>query len=246
MTTPTAAILIIGNEILSGRTLDTNTQFLCTRLNKLGIRVRETRTIPDQEETIIEAVRHLTNHYTYVFTTGGIGGTHDDITAECMAKAFAQKLIIHPEAHQILVAYYGDRLNEARQRMARMPEKATLIHNPISAAPGFRVENVFVLAGMPLVMQAMFETLYPCLDTGTQIHHSTITCALPENNIADELAQVQLCHPEVEIGSYPYFHANGRYGVSLVMRSTDPERIALVRDELADLIRRHGVQPTFE
>ncbi len=245
MTNPSAAIIIIGNEILSGRTKDANIQFLCHRLEEVGIQVREARVVPDERSMIVETVRHLSSKYTYVFTTGGIGATHDDITAACIADAFDRPLVIHEEAYQILQNYYGEKLNEARKRMALVPEGSALIYNPISAAPGFQIENVFAMAGIPMVMQAMFEKLYPRLRTGVPIIHKTITCTIPENNIADELAKVQERHPHIDIGSYPYFLANGSYGVNLVIRGTDPEMINLAAEEVMEMVRRHGAHPTI-
>lgn len=246
MSNPTAALLIIGNEILSGRTHDANIQFLCQRLGEMGIAVREARVIPDETTPIVETVRFLANTYSYVFTTGGIGATHDDITAACLAQAFERPLAIHEEAFQILKNYYGDKLNDARKRMALVPQGSELIYNPISAAPGFQVENVFALAGIPMVMQAMFENLGPRLKKGTAIIHKTITCAVPENNIADELAIIQNRHVNVDIGSYPYFLANGTYGVSLVIRGTDYETINKVAEELVEMVRHHGAHPHIE
>lgn len=246
MTNPTAAILIIGNEILSGRTQDANTQFLCHQLTKIGIDVIEARTIRDEVEKIIETVRELSTAHTYVFTTGGLGATHDDITAACMARAFHRPLTKHPQAVTLLSDFYQDRLNEARLRMALMPEGAILIDNPISTAPGFQIENVFCLAGVPSIMQAMLETLIPRLNHGAKIYQVTLCCKLTENTIADELAQIQESFPEVEIGSYPFFQPTGDFGVNLVLRSRNRDDLNQSLQEVEKMIVKHGVTPQRE
>lgn len=245
MTNPTAAILIIGNEILSGRTGDANIQFLCGRLSQMGIYTKEARVIPDEEAVIIETVQFLANKYTYVFTTGGIGATHDDITAASLAKAFNRNLIVHEEAYETLKNYYGDKFNEARKRMSLIPEGAALITNPISAAPGFQVNNVFALAGIPMVMQSMFDALHTRLEGGTPILNKTVSSTVAENSIADELALIQNRYPEIEIGSYPYFLANGSYGVNLVLRGIDPDIIHRAEEELKELVRRYEAHQSF-
>src|SRR5579883_64773 len=240
---PTAAILIIGNEILSGRTQDANLGWLAGRLVELGIRVKEARVIPDIEAEIIAAVQALSARYSYVFTTGGIGPTHDDITAEAVAKAFAVPLIDDVEAAGRLTRHYGaDKLTPARLRMARIPEGATLIDNIVSAAPGFRIGNVFVMAGVPAIMRAMFDWLAPSLAGGARMLDRTISCALGESMLAEPLSAIQGRHPEIEIGSYPYFQA-GRFGVSLVARGTDEAALAAVAEEIAQMIRRLGGDP---
>ncbi len=185
--TPTAAILVIGNEILSGRTQDTNVQFIAERLKKHGIRLKEVRVVLDCEDDIIAAVHVLRARYTFVFTTGGIGGTHDDITAATMAKAFNIAYVVNPEAHQRLLHHYKDQLNQNRFQMAYMPDDARLIDNPISGAPGFAVENVYCLAGMPSVMQGMFVTLLPTLKGGIPFISRSVTCDLREDDIAKAL-----------------------------------------------------------
>ena len=233
----TAALLIIGNEILSGQTRDANLAYLGAELAGLGIRLGEVRVVADDEAAIVDALNALRRRFDYVFTTGGIGPTHDDITGASVAKAFGLPLTLHPEAHRILQAYYKPgELNEARLRMAHTPEGAALVENPISGAPGFQVENVFVLAGIPSVMQAMFESLRHRLTGGTPLLSETIVAELPEGRMAEGLGAIQAAHPEVEIGSYP-FHKDGRYGARLVMRATDPDRLAQVRDKVADLVR---------
>lgn len=235
--TITAAVLIIGNEILSGQTRDANLAFLGESLGALGIRLREARVVADEEGAIVAAVNELRRRFDYVFTTGGIGPTHDDITAAAVAKAFGRPLMLHPEAHRILAGYYKPgELNEARLRMAHTPEGAELVENPISGAPGFQLENVFVLAGIPAVMQAMFESLRHRLTGGAPLLSHTVVAELPEGRMAQGLGAIQTANPDVEIGSYP-FHKDGRYGSRLVVRATDPERLAAVRDEVAALVR---------
>ncbi len=232
----TAALLVIGNEILCGQTRDANLAFLGERLTALGIWLDEARVVADDEDAIVAALNELRRRFDYVFTTGGIGPTHDDITAASVAKAFGRPLTLHPEAHRILQAYYKPgELNAARLRMAHTPEGAELVENPISGAPGFQVENVFVLAGIPSVMQAMFESLRHRLTGGERVLSETIVAYLPEGRMAEGLGAIQAANPDVEIGSYP-FHKGGRYGARLVLRATDPERLALVREEVAALV----------
>lgn len=238
--TVTAAVLVVGNEILSGRTKDANLAYLAVELNKLGVRLLEARVVADVESRIVEAVNALRARYDYVFTTGGIGPTHDDITAECIAKAFGVKLLRHPEAVAILERQYkpGD-LNEARLRMANVPEGGSLIHNPVSAAPGFQIGNVFVMAGVPAIMQAMFQGLRHRLVGGAPLRSRAVATNLPEGRIALGLGALQERHPEVEIGSYPFYRL-GRFGVSLVIRSTDQAAIDRTADELTVLLRGLG------
>ena len=239
----TAAVLVIGNEILSGRTKDANLPYLGERLGELGIRLAEARVVPDLKDEIVAAVNALRARYTYVFTTGGIGPTHDDITAECVAAAFDRPLIRNPEALALLQAHYapGD-LNEARLRMANTPEGASLIENPISHAPGFRIENVHVLAGVPAVMRAMFEGLAPGLSGGPPLRARTLTSSLPEGTLAAGLGAVQARYPEVDIGSYPAFR-DGRPSVAVVLRATDEPRLAAAAEEVGALIRELGAEP---
>ena len=236
----TAALLVIGNEILTGQTQDANMAYLGAALAGLGIRLREARVVADDEDAIVLAVNELRGRYDYLFTTGGIGPTHDDITAASVAKAFGRPLTLHPEAHEILLGYYRPgELNEARLRMAHTPEGAQLVENPISGAPGFQVENVFVLAGIPAVMQAMFESLRHRLTGGARLLSRTIVAELPEGRMAAGLGAIQAANPDVEIGSYP-FHKAGRYGSRLVVRSTEPERLAAVCGRVAALVRELG------
>lgn len=230
----TAAVIVIGNEILSGRTQDTNLAYLAKELGELGIRVREARVVPDDEVEVVAAVNAARARYTYVFTTGGIGPTHDDITAACVAKAFGLPLERHPEAERRLLAYYPpEKVNEARMKMAETPRGATLIDNPVSVAPGFRVENVHVLPGVPSIMRAMFEGLRGSLRGGAPVLSRTVTAYCPEGEVAAPLAAIQARHPDVEIGSYPFMRQD-RFGTSLVLRSADRDGLdAAVADLLA-------------
>ena len=238
--TVTACLLVIGNEILSGRTKDANLAFLGEGLNDLGIRLMEARVIPDLEAVIVATVNQVRGAYDYVFTTGGIGPTHDDITAGCVAKAFGVPLTLHPEAHALLLAHYPPgHLNEARLRMAHTPEGATLIDNPVSTAPGFRIGNVFVMAGIPRVMQAMFEGLKHQLVGGQPLLSRSVEVELPEGRLAKGLGELQTRYSDVEIGSYP-FSRDGRFGARVVLRSTDNTVLTDAGRELLDLIRDLG------
>ncbi len=242
----TACVIVIGNEILSGRTQDTNIAFLGERLNELGVRLMEARVIPDIEGTIVATVNEARARFTYVFTTGGIGPTHDDITAASIAKAFGVPLNEHPEARAILEAHYpAGGLTEARLRMARTPEGAALIENPISKAPGFQMDNVFVMAGIPAIMQAMFESLSHRLVGGTPLQSRSVTIYLPESRMAPSLAALQERYPEVEIGSYP-FSREGRFGARLVLRSTEEARLAAAGTELEAALRELGGEPIWD
>jgi molybdenum cofactor synthesis domain-containing protein len=228
----TACLIIVGNEILSGRTQDTNLNFLARELGALGIRLREARVVPDEEWAVVEAVNAARARHTYVFTTGGIGPTHDDITAACVAKAFGVPLTRHPEALRRLLAYYPpEKVNEARLKMADTPEGAELIDNPVSVAPGFRIGNVHVLPGVPSIMRAMFEGLRAGLRGGAPVVSRTITAYAPEGEVAGPLAEIQARHPDVEIGSYPFMRQD-RFGTSLVFRSADRGRIDAAAGEL--------------
>ncbi|QQP88278.1 competence/damage-inducible protein A [Skermanella sp. TT6] len=240
----TAALLIIGNEILSGRTKDANLPFLAEKLNEVGIRLREARVVPDLEGEIIDAVNALRARYTYVFTTGGIGPTHDDITAECIAKAFGVALERNAEAVARLQAHYKtDQINEARLRMANIPAGGILIDNPVSKAPGFQIGNVFVLAGVPMIMQGMVENLLPRLRGGARMLARTVSCGLPEGTLAEGLEAVQKRFPEIEIGSYPYLR-NKEYGVSLVLHGTDEAMLEQATEAVASLVRDLGGEPS--
>jgi molybdenum cofactor synthesis domain-containing protein len=241
----TAAVLVIGNEILSGRTKDANLPFLGAELNKLGIQMREARVVADIESEIIEALDALREKYDYVFTTGGIGPTHDDITAGCVAKAFGQKLIRHPEAERILrerMKQMGVEATEARLKMAETPEFAELVDNPISGAPGFRVENVIVMAGVPRIMRVMFEATKPNLKRGVTLKSVTVGSYVPEGVIATELSLLQDAYPDLDIGSYPFFF-DGKPGSNLVMRGPEQARLDEAVVRLCDLLRDLGGTP---
>ena len=241
-----AAILVIGDEILSGRTQDTNTGYIARWLAQLGIPVGEARVVPDIEAEIVTAVRHLSGRFDYVFSTGGIGPTHDDITADCMAKAFETGIDFHPTVFAAMAARYAamniGTFNEARQRMARIPYGASLIANSLSGAPGFQLANVFVMAGIPAVMQAMLEDVRGRLVAGQALGSVTVSAHLGEGTIAAGLAALQKQFPDIPLGSYP-FTREGRFGTSLVARGSDPERLAAVRDGLVSLIRGAGGEP---
>ena len=244
--TVTAAMLIIGNEILSGRTKDANLQYLASELTELGIRLMEVRVIPDVESVIVKAVNEVRRRYDYVFTTGGIGPTHDDITAECVAKAFGVPLIINPVALKLLeeqVKKRGNVLNEARLRMAKTPEGASLIDNSHSVVPGFLMETVYVMAGVPRIMQAMFEGLKPSLRRGRRMLSRTVACNLPEGTIAEGLGIVQERFPDLEIGSYPSYGTQASFNVAMVIRGVDEGQIASAFAEISDLVRSHGDTP---
>lgn len=234
---PSAAVLVIGNEILSGRTQDVNVQRIARKLETAGITLREVRVVADDEDAIVAALNALRGQVTDLFTTGGIGPTHDDITAASVAKAFGVALREDPEARARLTAWYGGEahLNPARLRMALMPEGATLIDNPVSAAPGFSIGNVHVLAGVPEVMAAMLDGLVPRLRPGPPLHTRQVSSALPESLIADGLAAVAARFPEVQIGSYPWFRM-GQTGVVLVARSRDLRAVDAAAEAIAALL----------
>ena len=237
-----AAILIIGNEILSGRTQDTNTRTLATWLNSLGVKVGEVRVIPDVEETIVTTINYLRKVYNYVFTTGGIGPTHDDITAESVSKAFGLKYEIHQEAYKILETYYKPgEFNEGRQKMVWMPSKANLILNPTSGAPGFNVENVFCLPGVPSILKSMLGGLKNDIVGGSPILSKTISLRTVESEIAESLSKVQNQNKDVEVGSYPFFQA-GKLGVSIVLRSEDQKKIDNCKYQILDFIKIKNIE----
>jgi molybdenum cofactor synthesis domain-containing protein len=230
MTQPTACVLIIGNEILSGKTQDANLQFLASELGKLGIRLEEARVVRDVPEAIIRHLNECRAAFTYVFTTGGIGPTHDDITAECVARAFGVELVLDPQAVELLKRG-GRPLNEARLKMARVPRGAELVANPVSNAPGFRIGNFFVLAGIPSIARAMFASAAPMLAKGMPIISASIDAYLREGDFAEALERIQNEHPAVEIGSYP-FNRDGRFGATLVVRGTDGALIGRVAEKI--------------
>src|SRR5476651_2766847 len=235
----TACILVIGNEILSGRTKDANIQYLSLELGKLGIRVMEARVIPDIEATVVATVNELRAKFDYVFTTGGIGPTHDDITADCIAKAFGVGISEHPEAVARMTRHYGDPalFTPARRRMARIPHGGVLVDNPVSIAPGFQMENVFTFAGIPKIMQAMFESMKHRLVGGSKVMSRTVRTNLPEGIIAEPLGALQKRFDDLDIGSYPGFR-NGQVSVSLVLRGTDDARLVAASAELIDTLKQ--------
>ncbi len=235
----TACLLIIGNEILSGRTKDANLNFLALELNKLGVQLRECRVIPDVEQTVVDTVNEVRRKFDYVFTTGGIGPTHDDITADCIAKAFGVDISEHPEAVARMTRHYGDPalFTPARRRMARIPHGGVLVDNPVSIAPGFQMENVFTFAGIPKIMQAMFESMKHRLVGGAPVISRTVRTNLPEGIIAEPLGALQKRFDDLDIGSYPGFR-NGKVSVSLVLRGTDDARLAAAAAELIDTLKK--------
>ena len=235
-----AALIIIGNEILSGRTKDKNLAYLAEWLNEIGIQLYEVRVIRDDEDEIIDCVNLLRKKFDYVFTTGGIGPTHDDITTESIAKAFDVELETNPDALKILQGYYkkGD-LNEARLKMTLLPIGAELVENPVTKAPGFKMDNVFVMAGIPSIMQGMLEGARVFLETGTKMSSKSIDVFMPESFVATELSQIQDNYLNVEIGSYP-FNKDGKFGTSLVMRSTDLAALDRCENEVAEMIKKLG------
>jgi len=237
-----AAIIIIGNEILSGRTKDINTSTIATWLNKLGVRVQEVRVIPDIEEVIVKTINEVRKKNTYVFTTGGIGPTHDDITAVSISKAFRLKYEINKEAFKILEAYYKPgEFNEGRQKMAWTPANAKLILNPSSGAPGFIVENVFCLPGVPSILKSMLGGLKNKISGGKPIISHTINLRTVESEIAKSLTLVQDNNKDVEIGSYPFFKAN-KLGVAVVIRSVDQSKIDICNSQILDFANQKNIR----
>jgi len=241
-----AGIIIIGNEVLSGRTKDTNTSTLAVWLNSIGIEVREVRVIPDIEKTIIDTVNEFRKKYNYVITTGGIGPTHDDITAESISKAFNLEYGFHKEAYSILEKYYKPgEFNEGRQKMAKMPTTAKLLLNPTSGAPGFNVENVFCLPGVPSILKSMLGGLKNILVGGDPILSKTINLRTVESEIAKPLTEVQNNNLDVEIGSYPFFRA-GKLGVSIVIRSTDENKINNCSNQILNFVNQKNIEVVEE
>jgi molybdenum cofactor synthesis domain-containing protein len=223
----TAAVLVIGDEILSGRTKDKNIGYIAEYLTNIGIDLREVRVVPDIEAEIVEALNALRARYTYVFTTGGIGPTHDDITADCVAKAFGVSIDVDPRARELLLQRIAEKdLNEARLRMARIPKGGDLILNKVSNAPGFRLGNVFVMAGIPTVMQAMLDYVGPTLKTGAKVLSETILANAREGDIGGPLSEVAKAHPDVSIGSYPFFDGERGPNANIVVRARDATHLA--------------------
>ena len=244
---PTAAICLIGDELLSGRTRDINTQTIARYLAPFGIPVAEVRIVPDEQDRIVEAVNALRATYTYVFTTGGIGPTHDDITADAIAAAFGVGIGEHPEAAALLEARYKEMDTEftpARRRMARVPDGASLIDNPVSGAPGFQTGNVFTLAGVPKIVEGMLGDIGRRLDTGTVVRSITVRAAgLREGDVAEALSALAEAHPAVSLGSYPWFQTVQDHGVALIARGTDAEELESIQRDLDALVRGQGVEP---
>ena len=237
-----AAVIIIGNEILSGRTQDANTSTLALWLNSLGVKIQEVRVIPDIEEVIVKTISKVRKKYKYVFTTGGIGPTHDDITARSVSKAFNVKYDIHPQAFEILESYYKPgEFNKGRQQMARMPINARLILNPTSGAPGFAIENVFCLPGVPSILKSMLGGLKNEIIGGNPILSKTINLSTVESEIAESLTKVQKNNKDVDIGSYPFFKA-GRVGVSIVIRSEDQSKIDICNSQILEYVKQKNIK----
>jgi len=237
-----AAIIIIGNEILSGRTQDTNVSFLAKWLNDLGVRVGEVRIIEDKEELIINTIKEVKNNFKYVFTTGGIGPTHDDITSNSIAKAFNLTYGYHKEAYDILEKYYKPgEFNKGRKKMAKIPDRAELIYNPSSGAPGFIVKNVFCLPGVPSILKSMVKGIENKIIGGKKILSKTISVNTVESEIAKSLEDVQNKFKDIEIGSYPFFRM-GKIGVSIVIRSTEKQQIDDCFKKIISFIQKKKIQ----
>ena len=237
MPNPTAAMIVIGDEILSGRTRDSNMNYLARELTKAGIDLREARMVSDDKAAIIAAIKVLSDEVDHVFTSGGIGPTHDDITADCVAEAFGVGIGVRDDARALLAAHYerqGSEFNEARQRMARIPDTATLIDNPVSIAPGFRIGNVHVMAGVPSVFEAMVASVLPTLTGGAPLLSQSLRIERGEGEIAGPLRQLAEAFPELSIGSYPY-QKNGVFGANIVIRGQDGAQVDAAMNKLAEL-----------
>ena len=244
---PTAAICLIGDELLSGRTRDVNAQTIARFLAPYGIPVREVRVVPDEQDRIVEAVNALRATYTYVFTTGGIGPTHDDITADAIAAAFGVGIGEHPDAVKLLEERYAlmdMEFTPARRRMARAPDGAHLIDNPVSGAPGFQTGNVFTLAGVPKIVEGMLDDIGHRLETGAVVESLTVRGAgMREGDVAEMLAALAQKYPDVSIGSYPWFRTVNDHGVALIVRGTDRAQLEAIGAQLSDIIQSQGVTP---
>jgi molybdenum cofactor synthesis domain-containing protein len=242
----TAAVLVIGDEILSGRTQDTNTNHIARFLTALGIDLKEVRVVGDEQGEIVAALNALRARHDFVFTTGGIGPTHDDITADAVAAAFGVGISLHPDAYALLEKRYPPgEFNAMRQRMARIPHGAALIANSVSGAPGFHIGNVYVMAGVPMVMRAMLEAIEPQLPRGAVVHSVTLEAAIPEGAIAPGLAALAKEHKDVAIGSYPFYREGTAqpFGAQLVVRGRDAQAVALAAQALEVLLRELGAAP---
>jgi molybdenum cofactor synthesis domain-containing protein len=237
--TVTAAVLVIGDEILSGRTKDKNIGYIADYLTGIGIDLREVRVVGDEEAAIIEAVNALRHRWRYLFTTGGIGPTHDDITAECVAKAFGVAINFDPRAIAIMRERFAEHeLNEARMRMTRIPEGADLVLNKVSRAPGFWIGNVIVMAGIPTVMQAMLDEVAPKLKTGAKVISETVRADAREGDIGTPLGEIAKAHPDVAIGSYPFFDDERGPNTNVVMRARDPDKLAAAKIAVEQMLER--------
>ena len=237
-----AAIIIIGNEILSGRTQDVNVVSISKWLNELGVKLKEVRVIPDTEDIIVKTINDVRKKFNYVFTTGGIGPTHDDITSKSIARAFNLSYGYHKEAYKILETYYGaENFNKGRKKMSMLPDKALLIFNPSSGAPGFIVDNVYCLPGVPSILNSMLGGLNSKIKGGKKILNKTIALRTVESEIASSLEKVQNNFKDVDIGSYPFFK-QGKIGVSIVIRSTDKDLISLCSKDIENFIKRKKIK----
>jgi molybdenum cofactor synthesis domain-containing protein len=236
-----AAVLVIGDEILSGRTKDKNIGYIADYLTAIGIDLKEVRVVSDDEAAIVDAINALRARYTYVFTTGGIGPTHDDITADCVAKAFGVSIDVHPQALAILkerMAKIGGELNEARLRMARIPHGAELVANKVSGAPGFWLGNVITMAGIPTVMQAMLDEVAPKLKTSAKLLSETIRADAKEGDVGTELGVIAKANPDTIIGSYPFFDDKLGPNTNIVVRSRDPEKLRAAKRAVEDMLKK--------
>jgi molybdenum cofactor synthesis domain-containing protein len=242
----TAALLVIGDELLSGRTKDKNIGYIADHCTAIGIQLKQVRIVPDDEADIIAAINQLRSRYTYVFTTGGIGPTHDDITADCVAKAFGVGIDHHPKVKELLIQNFNRRgveVTAARLRMARIPDNAELVENAISVAPGFMLGNVVVMAGIPSIMQVMLDAVTPRLRTGRKMLSVTIELLRPEGEIAELFAETQAEFPDVPMGSYPFNREARVFGTQLVLRSTDAARLAAAEARLRQRLIEKGIEP---
>lgn len=241
-----AALIVIGDEILSGRTQDRNVSQIALWLNVQGIRMKEVRVIPDDQDAIVEAVNTLRARNDYLFTTGGIGPTHDDITVDAIAAALGVEVVIHPRAKAALEGYYESRggINEQRLRMARVPKGAELIENRMSGAPGIRIGNIFIMAGVPHITAGMLDALTGTLEGGKPLLSETVGCWVPESEVADLLSETEKAHEGCQIGSYPFFR-DGRVGANFVIRSTDPSALHACIDDLTDRLKAEGWDVTM-
>ena len=239
-----ASVLVIGDEILSGRTQDTNSNYIAKKMAEIGIDTSEIRVIPDIKEVIIESVNELREKNDYLFTTGGIGPTHDDITAESIALAFGVKIELNESAFSVLKKYYeeiGSPFNEVRQRMARIPVGATLIENPVSKAPGFKIENVFVFAGIPKIMIAMLENSLKFLHKGSIVHSQSVKVDAVEGDIADTLSLMDSEDSDLRIGSYPFFNSNSDFGVNVVIKSVDKDKLNKSVNKFKEFLNKNSL-----